>query len=63
MKQLLKSLYALEAGAHKVYACEVSEMLCHMCKDVFESNKVIDKVVLFNDMSTNLQIPQAIDKP
>ncbi len=59
----MKSLYAIESGAHKVYACEVSEMLCHMCKDVFECNQVIDKAILFNDMSTNLKIPEMIAEP
>lgn len=56
----MTSLYALEAGAKKVWACEVSEMLYHICNDVLESNGAKEKVVLFNEMSTNLKVPEMI---
>ncbi|CAG2122989.1 unnamed protein product, partial [Medioppia subpectinata] len=59
----LLSLYSVESGAHKVYSCEVSDMLYHLCRDVLQTNGVIDKVTLFNDMSTNLRIPQMIEMP
>ncbi|XP_054166117.1 protein arginine N-methyltransferase 9-like [Oppia nitens] len=59
----LLSLYSVEAGAREVYACEVSEMLYHLCKDVLKVNSIDDKVILFNEMSTNLTIPQMIPKP
>ncbi|CAG2173739.1 unnamed protein product [Oppiella nova] len=38
-------------------------MLYHLCRDVLQTNGVMDKVVLFNEMSTNLRIPQMIEKP
>lgn len=56
----LLSLYAMQAGVKQIYACEVSEMLYFMCKDVLEVNEIADKVILLNDMSTNISVPKSI---
>ena len=63
MNIFISSLYCVESAALKVYACEVSQMLYHLCRDVLQVNGVSDKVILFNEMSTNLSIPQMIEKP
>ncbi|XP_020286113.1 uncharacterized protein LOC109855746 isoform X2 [Pseudomyrmex gracilis] len=55
----LLSLYAKDAGAKKVYACECSEVMTQIAKNVFESNNVSD-IKLIPKSSFELEIPSDI---
>jgi type II protein arginine methyltransferase len=55
----LLSLYARDAGAHKIYACEYSPVMCDIAKNVFCKNKA-DDINLICKASTDLQIPKDI---
>ncbi|XP_011501032.1 PREDICTED: putative protein arginine N-methyltransferase 9 isoform X2 [Ceratosolen solmsi marchali] len=55
----LLSLYAREAGAHKIYACEYSPAMCNIAKEVFNKNKAED-IKLICKASTDLKIPEDI---
>ena len=57
----LLSLYAKAAGATKVYACECSEIMTLIAKDVFESNNAID-IKLIPKLSFDLKIPMDISE-
>ncbi|XP_076223468.1 protein arginine N-methyltransferase 9 isoform X2 [Nomia melanderi] len=55
----LLSLYARNAGAKKVYACECSMTMIKVAEKVFESNNVED-IILLPKFSTDLVIPSDI---
>ncbi|XP_077518992.1 protein arginine N-methyltransferase 9-like isoform X2 [Amblyomma americanum] len=53
----LLSLFALSAGADKVYACEVSPTSCEVARTVFDENGFDTKVHIINKHSTELTVP------
>ncbi|XP_043671850.1 protein arginine N-methyltransferase 9-like isoform X3 [Vespula pensylvanica] len=55
----LLSLYAKDAGAKKIYACEYSTVMVNIAKDVFERNNAKD-IKLIPKLSSNLRIPDDI---
>lgn len=55
----LLSLYAKDAGATKIYACECSEIMIRIAKEVFESNNASD-IKLIPKVSFDLEIPADI---
>lgn len=55
----LLSLYAKDAGAKKVYACECSEVMTIIAREVFESNFAED-IKLIPKLSFDLEIPTDI---
>jgi len=55
----LLSLYAKDAGATKVYACECSEAMTLIAKEVFESNDAAD-IKLIPKLSFDLKVPMDI---
>ncbi|XP_012522891.1 protein arginine N-methyltransferase 9 [Monomorium pharaonis] len=55
----LLSLYAKDAGATKVYACECSETMTLIAKEVFESNHATD-IKLIPKLSFDLNVPTDI---
>lgn len=55
----LLSLYAKDAGATKVYACECSEAMTLIAKKVFESNNATD-IKLIPKSSFDLKVPADI---
>lgn len=55
----LLSLYAKDAGATKVYACECSEIMTLIAREVFESNNARD-IKLIPKISFDLKIPTDI---
>ncbi|XP_024882585.1 protein arginine N-methyltransferase 9-like [Temnothorax curvispinosus] len=55
----LLSLYAKDAGATKVYACECSEAMMLIAKEVFESNNATD-IKLIPKLSFDLKVPADI---
>ena len=57
----LLSLYAKDAGAKKVYACECSEAMTLIAKDVFESNNASD-IKLISKLSFDLKVPMDISE-
>lgn len=57
----LLSLYAKTAGATKVYACECSEIMTLIAKEVFESNNATD-IKLIPKLSFDLKIPMDISE-
>ncbi|XP_011707717.1 PREDICTED: putative protein arginine N-methyltransferase 9 isoform X1 [Wasmannia auropunctata] len=52
----LLSLYARDAGAAKVYACECSEAMTLIAKEVFKSNNATD-INLIPKLSFDLKVP------
>lgn len=57
----LLSLYADNAGAKKIYACEYSKGMCDIAKKVFHSNQA-KNIKLICKSSTDLKIPEDIDE-
>lgn len=55
----LLSLYARDAGAKKIYACENSSTMTEIAKNVLHENNAT-QVKLIPKMSTDLQIPEDI---
>lgn len=55
----LLSLYAKDAGAMKIYACECSEIMSRIAKEVFESNNASD-IKLIPKLSFDLKVPTDI---
>lgn len=55
----LLSLYAKDAGAKKIYACEYSTVMVNIAKNVFERNDAKD-IKLIPKLSSNLRIPDDI---
>ncbi|XP_032666622.1 protein arginine N-methyltransferase 9-like isoform X1 [Odontomachus brunneus] len=55
----LLSLYAKYAGATKIYACECSEIMTRIAKEVFESNNASD-IKLIPKLSFDLKVPTDI---
>ncbi|XP_011639142.1 protein arginine N-methyltransferase 9-like isoform X1 [Pogonomyrmex barbatus] len=55
----LLSLYAKSAGATKIYACECSEAMTLIAKEVFESNNATD-IKLIPKLSFDLKVPEDI---
>lgn len=49
------ALYAHEAGAKKIYACESNEIMSQIACNVFENDK-LGNIVLLKDHSTNLSV-------
>jgi tRNA/tmRNA/rRNA uracil-C5-methylase (TrmA/RlmC/RlmD family) len=52
------SLFAVDAGASQVHACECSSTMVHIAQQVIEANQVTDKINLIPKMSTDLLVPQ-----
>lgn len=52
----LLALYAHEAGAKEVYACEEDEIMLDICGKVFEENNVNIKIIA--DHSTNINLEE-----
>ncbi|KAH8041601.1 hypothetical protein HPB51_017046 [Rhipicephalus microplus] len=59
---LLLSLFALSAGAEKVYSCEVSPTSCEVAHNVFDENDFGTKACIINKHSTDLTIPGDLDE-
>lgn len=57
----LLSLYAHDAGAKKVYACDCSPVMSDIAKKVFHKNKA-DSIKLISKASNSLKIPQDISE-
>ena len=55
----LLSLYARDAGAAEIYACESSPVMSEIAAKVFTKNNA-DKMKLIPKMSTDLKIPEDI---
>lgn len=55
----LLSLYARDAGAKKIHACEYSLVMCDIAKKVFHRNEAKD-VQLICKVSTDVKVPRDI---
>ncbi|CAN7995739.1 unnamed protein product [Ixodes hexagonus] len=58
----LLSLFALSAGAEKVYSCEVSPTSCEMARTIFEENGFGTEARIINKLSTELVVPGDLDE-
>lgn len=58
----LLTLYALEAGAKFVDACETSNVMFEISRGVFESNNCSDKVNLVPKLSTDIVVGKDIEQ-
>ncbi|GLH14532.1 Protein arginine N-methyltransferase 7, partial [Gryllus bimaculatus] len=54
------SLFAIEAGAQNVYACDSNETMINISRQVFERNNAIDKVKIIHKLSNDIKIPDNI---
>lgn len=54
------SIYALQAGAQDVYACEVDKFMCEMCSSVLQMNKNTASIQILNKHSKDIDIPSDI---
>nr|CAD7431743.1 unnamed protein product [Timema monikensis] len=52
------SLFAIEAGAIEVFACDGSHSMVQLAAKVLEANNAADKVKLINKLSYDLKVPQ-----
>ncbi|CAG2061246.1 unnamed protein product, partial [Timema podura] len=52
------SLFATEAGAIEVFACDGSHSMVQLAAKVLEANNAADKVKLINKLSYDLKVPQ-----
>nr|CAD7392732.1 unnamed protein product [Timema cristinae] len=52
------SLFAMEAGAIEVFACDGSHSMVQLAAKVLEANNAADKVKLINKLSYDLKVPQ-----
>ncbi|KAJ8298405.1 hypothetical protein KUTeg_024936 [Tegillarca granosa] len=52
------SLYAVEAGAPQVYACEQSKTMYNIAKNVLQANKALENISLLCKSSAELCIPR-----
>jgi ubiquinone/menaquinone biosynthesis C-methylase UbiE len=51
------SLFAVEAGAGQVFACDCSSTMIQIATDVMQANGASGKVTLINKHSTDIIIP------
>ena len=51
-------MFAVQAGAKKVYGCEMSKTMYEMSCDVLGSNGMRDKINLIHKKSTDMSVPQ-----
>ncbi len=49
-------MYAVQAGADVVYACEVSKAMYELSTDVIAANGMSDKLTLIHKKSTQLEV-------
>ncbi|XP_019850254.1 PREDICTED: putative protein arginine N-methyltransferase 9 [Amphimedon queenslandica] len=55
------SLMAVRAGAVKVFACELSDVMCELCQDVISANDMSDQIEVIHSVSTELtQLPERV---
>lgn len=57
----LLSLYAHQAGANDIFACELSPVMCKMATNVFKMNECHDRVKLLAKHSTHLDADADLD--
>lgn len=53
----LFSLFAVEAGAKDIYACDDSSIMIEIATEVFYANNVLGKVKLIHKNSSDIKIP------
>ncbi|XP_033127146.1 protein arginine N-methyltransferase 9-like [Anneissia japonica] len=51
------SMFAVQAGANEVYACEMSKTMAGIAQDVLRANQMLDKIHILQMKSTDMQIP------
>lgn len=54
------SMFAKKAGAHSVYACELSKTMYELACDVVAANKMEDGIKLLHMKSLDIEIPKHI---
>ena len=55
------SMFAVDAGAKKVYAIELDDNNLKTLKDIFEINGYGNKIVVMRGDATNIKIPEKVD--
>lgn len=56
----LCSMFAKRAGAHAVYACELSQTMYELACDVVAANKMAAGITLLHMKSLDIEIPKHI---
>lgn len=54
------SFFALSLGAKRVYAIESNELV-NIAKDVVRQNSLEDRLIILNDLSTKIELPEKVD--
>ena len=50
----LYSMMAVRAGAARVYACELSDVMTGLCQDIVDNNEMSDQIEVIHSISTQL---------
>ena len=53
-------MMAVKAGAKRVYACELNEVMVSLSHDILAANGMQDDVTIIHALSTTLSVPQDI---
>ena len=56
------SMFAVQAGAERVYGCEMSRTMYNLSCDVLSANHVRDRVTMVPKKSTEMCIPADMDE-
>lgn len=54
------SMYAKQAGARAVYACEMDRFMCEMSGDILQANFDLPDIQVLSHHSNNLAVPTHI---
>ncbi|KAM7249194.1 hypothetical protein ACFE04_011159 [Oxalis oulophora] len=55
---VLKSLFAHQAGASKIYGCDYSQTMITIALQVLHKHGLVSRIKLVNELSNNLKIPK-----
>lgn len=59
---LFCSIYALKAGAQKIFACEVDKFMCEMSSSILQMNVDPSSISILNKHSKDIHIPSDIPR-
>ncbi|XP_062513751.1 protein arginine N-methyltransferase 9-like isoform X2 [Corticium candelabrum] len=56
------SMFAVRAGADRVFACDVSETMCGIALQALQANSMSEQVKLYHMMSSDLNVPDHLER-
>ena len=55
-------MFAVRAGADRVFACDVSETMCGIALQALQANSMSEQVKLYHMMSSDLNVPDHLER-